>query len=152
MAKVTTLGEAPSTMPRTAADNRPDRSATPTPSMATSTTPSGAKLVKLPTSPVKMRRRPSAVIRLTARIMPSSARPEAPSGLGSSTASPIAPNTPDSSTIPTASRKNSVTGCGRQLPSHSTPSRNRVNRLRLPVGGAPFGVAGGVSVIVTSRS
>lgn len=130
IASVTILGEAPSTTPRTAAESTPDFSATPIPSIATNTTPSGAKPVKLVTSPVKMRRIPSASIRLTARIIPSSARPEAPAGRGSTTARSIQANRPESSTMPKARSANSVTGCGNRLPSHSTPSRKRVKELR----------------------
>ena len=130
IATVTTWRGADSTMPRTAADSRPERSATPTPSIATSTTPSGAKLVKLPTRLVKMRRMPSPLSRLTARIIPSSATPRAPAGRGSSTARPIQPKNPDRKTTPTARMANRVTGCGRRLPSHSTPSRKRVKALR----------------------
>ena len=117
-------------MPRTAADKSPERSATPTPSIATSTTPNGAKLVKFVTRLVKIMRIPSAFNKLTARIMPSSATPRVPAGLGSSTASPIQPKTPERRTMPTARTANKVTGCGRKLPNHSTVSRKRVKALR----------------------
>ncbi len=150
IATVTSLGGAPITMLRTAALTAgPDFSATPTPSMATSTTPSGAKPVKLSTSPVKMRRTPSPFTRLTARIMPSSATPFEPAGRGSSTATPKYPNMPDSSTMPSASSANSVTGCGSRLPSHSTPSRKRVNALRFGrfAAGTVWSAAGGNSVM-----
>ena len=152
---VTTLGEALSTMARTVADRRPDFSATPMPSMATSTTPSGAKPVKLLTMPVKMRRRPSPLSRLTAVIMPSSDRPGAPSGRGSSTDRPMAPNRPDRKTMPIASTANRVTGCGSRLPSHSTPSRKRVKAPRRAGGvgdggSGPAGPEGAASVILGS--
>src|SRR6056297_610803 len=111
-------------MPRTMADSSPDFSATPTPSMATSTTPSGAKLTKLLTRLPKIIRTPSAFIRLTASML----APSAP-GLGSVTATPSQPNRPDSRTIEKASKANRVTGCGSRLPSHSTVSRKRVNQF-----------------------
>ncbi len=154
MATVTTWRGADKTMPRTAADKSPERSATPTPSIATSTTPNGAKLVKFVTRLVKIMRMPSAFNRLTARIMPSSDTPRVPAGLGSSTASPIQPNTPERRTIPRARTANKVTGCGRKLPNHSTVSRKRVKALRR-LGGSGVGafVIGWVFVLhsVTSH-
>lgn len=151
IASVTILGEAPSTIPRTAAESTPDFSATPIPSIATSTTPSGANPVKLVTSPVKMRRMPSGSIRLTARIIPSSSRPEAPTGRGSTTARSIQANSPESSTMPNAKIANSVTGCGSRLPSHSTASRNRVKELRrVGRSAGSVGSSGGLGNSVTS--
>ena len=129
MATVTTCLGAFNTIPRTTADNKPDFSAIPTPSMATSTTPSGAKFTKLGTRFSRIRRRPSAFIRLTASMV----APSAADGRGSGTETPMAPNTPDSRIISSASTANSVTGCGSRLPSHSTESRKRVNQPRFIV-------------------
>src|SRR5690606_8381418 len=103
-----------------------ERSAMPTPSIATSTVPSGTKPVKLVTRLVTIRLRPSGSSRLITRIMPSTARPSVPAGRGSGTLTPIQPNTPDTSKMASASSANRVTGCGSRLPSHSTVFSRRV--------------------------
>jgi hypothetical protein len=64
-AKVSSGRGAPSTMSRSPAPMRPLPSATAIPSIATSTVPSGAKPVKLPTMFVMIRCSPSIVSRLT---------------------------------------------------------------------------------------
>ena len=55
----------PITNKRIEADNKPDRSAIPTPNKATSTVPNGVKPVKLVTKPDTMRCKPSALSKLT---------------------------------------------------------------------------------------
>ncbi len=118
-------GERLSTSARMLADNKPECSATPTPSMATSTVPRGAKLVKLVTISVTRRRRPSAFkSEFTAIHSPSLA------GRGSATETPSAAAMPLATTTSTQRMANSVTGCGSRLPSHSTLSRKRVNAPR----------------------
>lgn len=139
---VTSCFGAARTIPRIAADSSPERSATPTPSRATSTVPSGTKPVKLVTSDSTIQRKPSADIRLNTSIRPDSARPAAPGGRGSATDTPSARATPDSTTTPAANRAKSVTGCGRRLPSHSTTPRNRANQ---PLVGRSGGAATGFS-------
>ncbi len=140
MTIVTVLGFAFSTIARISAVSRPERSATPTPSSATSTVPSGTKPVKLVTRFSTMRRNPSAFIRLTTSIRPFGARPEAPSGRGSVTATSSQPRMPLNSTTATENIANSVTGCGSALPSASTTLRKRVIRDGAAVRGAslPF--------------
>ena len=117
------------TIPRITALIRPECSATPTPNRATRTTPSGAKLVKLLTMFCTIIRNPSALSKLTGRIMPSGARPLDPSGRGSGALQSIHSARPLRSTTPKANSAKRVTGWGRRLPSHSTKSRKRVNRL-----------------------
>ena len=111
---------APSTSARTAVVNSPERSATPTPSIATSTVPSGTKPVKLVTSVWRIQRTPSPLIRLrTANTSPSWP------GRGSPTDRPTAAAIPDTTTTLSANSANSVTGCGSRLPSHSTAASRR---------------------------
>ncbi len=117
--------------------SKPECSATPTPRSATSTVPSGTKLVKLVTRLLTIMRSPSPVIRLTARIMPSSARPPEPTGRGSSTARSSHPAMPLMSTTAKANSAKSVTGWGSRLPSHSTVLRKRLNH---PRSASPSGV------------
>ena len=118
-------GERLSTSARMLADNKPECSATPTPNMATSTVPKGAKPVKLVTILVTRRRSPSALSsEFTAIHSPSFA------GRGSATDTPRAAAIPLASTTSTHRMANSVTGCGNRFPSHSTLSRKRVNAPR----------------------
>ena len=115
------------TIPRIAALSSPDASATPTPSSATSTVPSGTKLTKFETRFSTIRRSPSAFNRLTAWIIPVGLRPAVPSGRGSATLHPSHPATALIRITPIAKSTNNVTGCGSRLPSHSTKLRNRWN-------------------------
>ena len=116
----------------------PERSAMPTPSMATRTVPRGAKPVKLVTRFVPSQRSPSGFSRLTAAM--SAACPGL--GLGCSTWSPDAAATAEIRAVPRAKIANRVTGWGSRLPSHSTTSRKRANRPergRSEEGGAVMG-------------
>jgi hypothetical protein len=127
---------------RITAANRPDFSATATPRSATSTTPSGAKPVKLVTKPSTMRRSPSAESRFTTSIMPSAARPAVPSGRGSATLKSIQESMPLATSTASANSANNETGWGNRLPSHSTVSRKRVNApLFTGAAAAPASVA-----------
>ena len=69
MTKVSSRCGAESTSSLSAAAIRPLASITPMPSIATSTVPSGANPVKLPTISVTMRWNPASVSRLTGRIV-----------------------------------------------------------------------------------
>ena len=72
MTTVTRFFGAPSTSARTAVVSNPERSATPTPRIATNTVPSGTKPVKFVVRFWKIQRMPSPVIKLwTAKISPS---------------------------------------------------------------------------------
>jgi hypothetical protein len=129
MMTVTRPGGAFSTMLRITAVSQPDRSATPTPSRATRTVPSGANSTKFRTRLRTIILNPSAFRRLTTSISPLAARPFAPSGRGSTTDTSKYPSTPDTMTTAMANSANSETGCGSALPSHSTACRKRVMRV-----------------------
>nr|CSB29642.1 Uncharacterised protein [Vibrio cholerae]CSC96764.1 Uncharacterised protein [Vibrio cholerae] len=118
--------EAPITRPRIAAESNPECSAMATPSMATNTVPKGAKPTKFFTKLVTISSNPSALSKLTTWIMPSAARPFAPSGRGSTTDSSKYPAIPEATSSTTQKMANNVMGWGNRFPKYSTPSRKRV--------------------------
>ena len=96
---------------------RPLFSATPMPSIATSTVPNGAKPVKFTIVFSRIQCSPSLEIRLTGTTT-------APS-IGLIASSPSLLNTQDSRMSPKAKIANRVAGCGSALPMRSTAERNR---------------------------
>lgn len=117
-------------------------SAMPIPSMATSTVPRGAKLVKLVTIRVSMRWSPSTVMRLTGLI--SSPVP------GWVTTRSNWAVMAEATTTPRAMRANRVPGCGSAFPTRSIQLRARSIQPALPGPEASCGGSGGSSVTVTS--
>ena len=109
---------------RRAALMKPVCSATPRPSIATSTTPNGAKLTKVCTIVAMNAVRLAPLSRLTIWT-------------GSPLRGSISPkltfaSTADSAQVTSIRIRNSTAGSGSLLPTRSTPSRKRVTRPRLP--------------------
>jgi hypothetical protein len=83
-------------------------------------------------------------------MIPSGARPLAPSGLGSTALQSSQPARPLSSTTPPANMAKRVTGWGSRLPSHSTTSRNLVNQVRCAASSSSVGESGLISFVIYS--
>ena len=117
--------EALATLARMAAANRPDRSATPAPSMTVSTMPNGGKCVKVSGTSVNSRRKFASLSRLstvTMRLVPVSGSISP----GCAADHPARLATTESATSTAMNQTKSSTGSGRRLPVRSTQPRKPV--------------------------
>ncbi len=128
--KVKSLRGAACTMSRRVVPIRPLFSATPMPSMATSTVPRGAKPVKLEIVCSRIQCSPSLDTRLMMSIEASS--------IGLTASSPSLLNSQDRRISPKAKMAKSVAGCGSALPTLSIAVRNRE---RIEVRGTDFSLS-----------
>ena len=106
---------------------QPLDSATPTPSMATRTTPRGAKPVKLETACSSIYTIPLRLNRLFTSMFCVSISPVVRLIRSPTSEKPAADRIPDRTTIPTAKSANRAMGWGSLFPTLSTPFKNRLN-------------------------